>query len=193
MWWSTRGGAAGGRGHVEAVGRQPGDDAVVEDEAVLLQHQPIAASPGCELGPCIDVEPVRGIRRRRGRRPRSCRAWRRRTSRRIRAPPGIRARPPPHRPRPSAGKYQARRHCADILEGRALRLRPAVDRRACGGDRTARRARGRRARRRSPAYRAAGRWSGPTSGIVLSSAPASRPSAFMLEVLPWSVAMPVVV
>ena len=51
------------RRDMEAVGRQPGDDAVVEDVAILLQHQPVAAAAGFELQPTIDVDAVHELGR----------------------------------------------------------------------------------------------------------------------------------
>ena len=56
-------GARSRRRDVEAVFGQPHDDAVVIDEAHLVQHQPIAAAPDAELGERIDVEPVEKFRR----------------------------------------------------------------------------------------------------------------------------------
>ena len=82
---------------------------------------------------------------------------------------------------------------ADILEHRAVRLRPGMDRRCGASDRTAARAHGRRSRRRSPAYRARGRWSARPRGISLPSVSAAIARPCMLDVLPWSVAMPLVV
>ena len=41
---------------MEAVGRQPADDAVVIDETVLAQHDAIAAAAGLQLLPRIGVE-----------------------------------------------------------------------------------------------------------------------------------------
>ena len=51
-------GADGGRRDVEAILREARDDAVVHDEARLVQHQAVAAAPDAELGEGIDVEPV---------------------------------------------------------------------------------------------------------------------------------------
>ena len=48
--------AAGRRRHMEAVRRQPADDAVIIDEAVLAQHDAIAAAAGLQLLPRIGVE-----------------------------------------------------------------------------------------------------------------------------------------
>ena len=58
-------GAARGGGDVEAVGCEPGDDAVVQHEAVLAQHKGIAAASDGQTGD-IDrinqIEECRGIR-----------------------------------------------------------------------------------------------------------------------------------
>ena len=48
--------AAGRRRHVEAVRREAADDAVVHDEAGFAQHEAIAAAAGLELRPGVGVE-----------------------------------------------------------------------------------------------------------------------------------------
>ena len=63
MWFMTRARTAGRRGDVEAVRRQPADDAVVIDEAVLAQHDAIAAAAGLELLPRVGVEQLHELRR----------------------------------------------------------------------------------------------------------------------------------
>ena len=114
-------GAAGGGGDVEAVRGQPADDAVVADEAVLAEQQAVAAAAEPELRPGVGVHPLHEGRRRRGRRPRSCRASRRRTCRRL---------------------ARAARH--------SRRPRRACPRRAAGSTRRGARARPARRRRRWP-------------------------------------------
>ena len=55
--------AAGRRRHMEAVRRQPADHAVVIDEAVLAQHDAIAAAAGLQLLPGVGVEQLHEFRR----------------------------------------------------------------------------------------------------------------------------------
>ena len=53
-----RPGLAGGRGDEEAVLAQPGHRAVVEDHAVVPQHQAVARAPDRQLGEAVRVDPV---------------------------------------------------------------------------------------------------------------------------------------
>ncbi len=114
-----------------------------------FEHQPVAAFADAELGPAVDVDAVQELGRVGARRPRSCRASRRRRCRPGRAPPCIRGRPRRACPRRRCGKYQARFHSAHVLEDGAVRRGPAVDRRlarrgrtGCSRDRPAKAAEG---------------------------------------------------
>ena len=55
--------AAGRRRDMETVGRQASDDAVVIDEAVLAQHDAVAAAARLELLPRVGVEQLHELRR----------------------------------------------------------------------------------------------------------------------------------
>ena len=137
--------AAGRGGHVEAVGGEAADDAVVHDEAGFGQHQPVAAAARLELRPGIGVEPVHelgGIRTdhldlAEGRGIEDADAARA-PSRHSRATAACMSSPLP-------GKVAGALPQADILEDRALLLGPVVDRRLAAPDRTGRRATCRRA------------------------------------------------
>jgi hypothetical protein len=100
--------AAGGRGHVEAVGAGARSRRR-HDEAVLAQHEAVAAAAGLELGKALMYMRFRNSPHR-GRRPRSCRASRRRTCRRSRASAAFARDRVVHRLRRACGKYQARFH-----------------------------------------------------------------------------------
>ncbi len=67
-------GHGSGRRHEEVVLRQPAHGAVVEDEAVLAQHQPVTGLADRQLQHGVAIEPVEKLRRVRLRKPRSCRA-----------------------------------------------------------------------------------------------------------------------
>ena len=55
--------AACGRRDMEAIAGDAPDDAVVHDEAGLVQHQAVAAAPDGELGPRVGVEPLQELGR----------------------------------------------------------------------------------------------------------------------------------
>ena len=154
MWFMHARRAAGRRGDVEAVGRQPADDAVVVDEAVLAQHDAVAAAAGLELLPRVGVEQFHELRPRPGRPPRSCRASRRRTGRRVSRTVAHSRLTAACMSSPACGKYQARFHwptssntapCASAqawigVRARRVEQRPArmVDDRAEGHRRVGR-------------------------------------------------------
>ena len=186
-------GAAGRGGDVEAVGGEPADDAVVADEAVLAEQQAVAAAADAELGPGVGVHPLHEGRRRPGRRPRSCRASRRRRCRARRGWRGTRGRPRRACPRRALREVPGAAPERDRLEDRAVGLGPGVDRRLArhlerlplvvAGE-------GAEGRRR------VGRAEGGQADLRrrrLPSASAAIIRPLMFDILPWSVAMPLVV
>ena len=135
--------AAGGRGDVEAVGRQAADDAVVHDEAGFAQHQAVAAAAAAQAARSRWCRGGSGTPPRRARPPRSCRASWRRTCRPRCARRGIRGRPRracPRRPAGSSGRASTCRHPRTPRPAR----RPNRASASCAPDRTGRRARRRR-------------------------------------------------
>ncbi len=185
-------GAAGGGGHVEMVFRDAAGDAVIEHHAVFAAHEAVAALAGLQLGPGVGVDHVE-------------------------EPGGIRALDvdlAEGRGVDDADGVAGRLHFAvdrvmhalaglRIVPGAvpladaartARRARHAIDASAsCGSGRGSRLVRARRTRRRSPACRAGGRWWCRLPGSRRCCRPAMIASALTLLVLPWSVAMPIVV
>ena len=51
MWCEYAGSSAGRGRDMEAVGGEPGDDAVVDDEPGLVEHEAVAAATRLELQP----------------------------------------------------------------------------------------------------------------------------------------------
>ncbi len=89
-------GAACGRGDMEPVGGEAGDDAVVTDETIFAQQHGVAAPSWRQVGEVTGVDTVQERRRRPGRRPRSCPGCWRPACRHRCARPDIRG-PPRHR------------------------------------------------------------------------------------------------
>ena len=186
------GGVAGGGGDEEAVLGQAQDGAVVEDHAVVAAHDAVAHAPDLQARHHVRVEPVEQDRRVGA--PHVDLAERRGVHDADRGPhrgalaqhrvghvlPGVRVVP---RALP----------LADVLELRAGRDVPVVDRRWCARGRRGRRAPVRPARRTRPACRAAGTWSSRGPRRAGRSSSAVMPEAITPEVLPWSCAVPIVV
>ena len=186
------GGAAGRGGHVEAVGREPATTPSSMMKPSSLQHQAVAAAARRELRPSVGVDAVQELGRvrpdhldlaeRRGVEDADGRAH----------GPAFAGDGGVHvlaGPREVAGALPQ----ADILEHRAVRRGPVVDRRPAHRIEQLAAA---RAGERAEGHRRVGRAEGGRAdlGIGLPQRVGRQIArAFMFDVLPWSVAMPVVV
>ena len=183
--------AAGRRRHVEAVGLQARDDAVIDEETGLAQHEAVAAAADLELLEGVGVHAFEKRRRigaddfdlaERGRVEQADARARRAALARDRVVHGF----------ATLRKIPGALPRAYILERGAVLGRPVVNGRAADGiEQVA--ARG--ASESAEGHRRIGRAEGRQthSGIGFLSSAEAMPSAFMFESLPWSVAMPVVV
>ena len=167
---------------METVRRQPADDAVIIDEAVLAQHDAVAAAARLQLLPRIGVEQFHELGRirpdhldlaqRRGVEQAGLGAHRDAFAidRRMHVFAGLREIP---------GALPL----ADILEHRTLRLGPRMDRVLRVGSNSGR---ARMAGDRAEGHRRVGRAEGGQAdlGIGLPSVSAAIARPFMLEVLP---------
>ena len=193
MWASTRGAPPVVVVTWKRSGAMRPTDAVVHHEAGLVQHQAVAAASDAELEPGIGVEPVEELG---GIRPDDldlARASRRRTGRRCGAPVGTRARTAACMSSPRRGEVPRAFPGTDILEGRTLLGRPFVHRRSAHGiEELAARETGEGAEGDGRVGLAEGRQADGRHRP--RRAPWRRwARTLRFDVLPWSVAMPVVV
>jgi hypothetical protein len=83
-----------GGGHQPAVLAQPRGGAIVHHMAILAQHQAIADAALLQRGEAVGVDEIEKAGRHPAPRSRSCRGWRHRPRRRLRAPCAPRGRRP---------------------------------------------------------------------------------------------------